>query len=822
MNKGFHLIQYLILVFVATAIQSSNLLAQMKDNRIVGIVYDKETKQPIAGAKVRDLNNKKVAYTNPKGRFYLPKPTILPTEIDVQSIGSEKTKVSYNGSDTIRIYLKSKPTLQKEAVVTAQFSVEQILQNAIAKKDENKRKIKSFQGLLYSKLILELDGSLLDAASAGSTGNSISVGASLALGGSNESNPEKEKIKDFVFETFSNYKEDIESGFRSTEIIQRRQTANIPSSSNVFTISKFVNFYEDVINVINTEIQSPLSKNAFSYYKYKLLNRIDYDGKYIYEIQIIPDTKLYPTFEGTIKLLEESYDLLEVNLKTSENTSISFVEGPISYIERFEVDNQGVWYPDFLEIKANAKTDIIAGLVDFSMKLSSVSQYNNVKINEQIPDSIRYRFKNTKLTVAKLADSANSEFWNNNSLREISQKEIEIYNRIDSLVKLDTNKSETEKDNNLGLSVLPYLNVNRVENVSLGLDLDFKFFDWIKLNNRGYYSFGQKKWFGSTTLAIPLKIASYYNTELSLKVYSEPFTMAWNDKSFNKLENTISSLLTSSDYFDYLRLDGFDLKLKNKISFLNIDFFYTQRNNSYLENRSGLMLELSDDITRWGENRFLPTGRWDLLKMDLGYTGNPFGWDGFEMSANYFISQGHLKNRGNFWMYKADVNFTIPTFYTGYDNAELQIRAEIGRQTELTPFGISYRMKTRNLILSPFGNFKTAPIGVYGGNEFWEAHFEYNLTDLPWRAIGLPTYKGRGLDLLVGYSMGQFTQILKRAAIFQDYIQTDGVFQEAWVGFGRIPTLVSDFAFWNIKFAYNTGKSEAKRGAVVLGIDLGL
>lgn len=777
--------------------------------RITGKVVDAETGTALAGAKVKDFTNKKISYTNKYGVFYLPNNGNA--ELQISSIGYEIKKVQTNGQDSLNVKLKSLPNLQREAVVTGEFNVNQIVAQAIEKKAENQAKIKTFSGLLYSKMNLELDGSLINSASASGGNGSISIGATLSPGTKKDDN---DRYKYFFLETFSNVVQDQAKGINQAEIIQRRQTANMPMSSNVLAISKFVNFYDDEIKIVDAQLTSPLASNAFSYYDFKLLKRSKLADKLVYEISVQPSTTTYPAFEGTIKLVEGSFSIIEANLKPSKSTAMQFIES-IEYVEKFDENEDGIWYPSLLEIKARAKANLLAGVADIDIQVNTTSIYSNVEINKPLPDSV-YRKNKPRITVAQNADSLRSEFWNNNSLREISDREQLIYHRIDSIVALDTNKYVPEEKGNFGLSIDPYLNYNRVEDLSLGIAPEFKMYDFATLFGKGYFSFGQKRPYGELGIKFKLIEDKSTNLVVGTKMFSEIISQS-NDKSFSKFENTLLSAIYASDYYDYVRKDGYEIFMNSKYKNLKLDMFYTFRHNSGVEKRSDTLLNLFPELTHWTNNQVRPNRDWDLFRATINYTENNFlDWTGFNVSSNLVLSVGNNGDKGEYSAYDASFRLDIPTFKTGYGFAELTLLTEFGHVTENAPLPHTFRMKTRNIMFTPFGNFANAPIGYYGGNLYQTFHARWNTSDLLWRTVGLPTYQGRGLELIFGYAAANYKTNV-------NFMQTmgDKIYQEASIGFGRVPSFVSDVAFFDLIFSRGIGDLASKRLRVSVGMNLG-
>jgi hypothetical protein len=319
--------------------------------------------------------------------------------------------------------------------VTADLTAEQIVRRAIARKEENLSRIKSFQGLLYSKFVVEIEGN--------------------AFGAIQESD------RQIILETFSrNYYN--EHGEPRIIVIQRRQTANIPAENNLFAFGQFVSFYNDEIPLLNATVPTPLNESTLSRYSFTLLERTTLNDSTVYVIGVKPATSVLPAFEGTLKIIRGTYSLVEVDLSPSKATAISFVQG-LRFVQKFERFQDDIWEPTYLQVTGKGKVEIVKGFAEIDATFNATSIFTEAQVNAPIPDSI-YRDERI-ISAAPQADTARAEFWENNALSELSLHEKEIYTQIDSLVEAeDTTGTPSSFSLNLG----PYLDFNRVGSITAG------------------------------------------------------------------------------------------------------------------------------------------------------------------------------------------------------------------------------------------------------------------------------------------------------------------------------------------------------------------
>jgi hypothetical protein len=761
----------LFLVFIIISV-----VTVMADNHtlvITGKVLDAGTNQPVPGASIQELNTTRGVYSSSRGDFRLPLIN-SPAKIRIRSIGyEEKTLTITESSDNYKIELTQKPVSLAEATAIGEIDANNVIKRAIEKKQDNMKQIETFSGLLYSKMVLEMDGSVFN---------------SFIPDGPDDTQ------KAIIMETFSNNFIDIKNNRSHTEIIQRRQTANIPADQNLLSLGQFMSFYVDKMTIIDATFTTPLANDAFSVYDYELIERQIYGEHYVYVIRVIPKTRLLPAFEGTIKILEESYHLIEIDLKPSKNTAISFITD-MHIIQKLEEVGNKLWYPTFLELTGQVAVEVIKGLADIRVDLNSTSIYSDIMVNIPIPDTL-FKDEQRRITkVAAAADSSDLTFWENNSLREITPKEIEVYNRIDSLV---AEKVETEegRKKSVSFSIMPYIDFNRATSVSLGAIPEISFWRF-NLRTPAYFSFGLQKILGEVQLETNLYRKGSKSFNLTASVFSREETFSM-DRQFLRLLNTLGAAFTHIDYYDYYFREGYRIGLESRISSIYNNTSITIANHTSLKTTTERSILYKK---KWREQPQADEGRYMMIKSEfsnfntnqntltIGNTGSKF-----KFAIEPFYGK-NVKTDLEFYGLHGFVNQSFNLINTGYGyiNNDFQINA--GWADGEIPVQYQYRMTTNTPygFISKLGNFYSAPISEYGGKEFISGHYKINLGDIWWRFLHLPTYYGRGIDLSLEVSSGKYNM----KGLNNDYYSdTRGQFySEAGVGFSKIPTFVSNVIF---------------------------
>ncbi len=814
------MLAFIILFFVVCYATNAQNFA------IIGKVLDASTSKPIAGANVQISNSNRGTYTTGSGFFKLPNVSVG-SRIIIQSLGYEQKafEVTHWISDTVLIFLNPSPVQMGEVEKVGEIEVDEIIRRAINKKKENLFKFKTLQANLYSKLSVEFQ-SLGFEISGEEQNQGGTVIRARAKKTSKKDTIAQEFIKNFILETYSNLYVDYENKVKYSEITHRRQTANIPSALNTIVLNEFLNFYDETIKISNTEFVTPLSEKALSFYRFELLGKELYGDLFVYNIKVIPNTNLYPTFTGAIKILEQSYNLLEVDLQPSEKYAVNFVEN-LRFVEKFSNLEDKYWQPTYLETSGRLNATIVAGLIEVKTSFRGVSIVSEAIINQPLPDSIIVKAKQKTISVAPMADSSKVEFWASNSLVERSEKEEEIYRRIDSAAKkikfdsLYQSLIQPESKFNWNISPSKEIGYNRVLGYTLAATAELELFPF-KLSLTPIYSFNRKQFFYDVTLTnfatYLAKLISKKDFSLSFSLFSKPSSISL-DKNMPMQMSNIFSYFFHWDYYDYYHKKGisFNCSWENKSNrpITEISLTYEVAKHFSLSKITDKSLFSSKS---WRNNPEILENLFNVLdfQMKISSSTDVLGFKISETDFNYTFSTNLLMgapSRGiPFGVLSAKLELDIPTFYTGFNPMLLKVQIEGGVATTETPPQYSFRMPNA----WGFDNFLTAPTGKFGGKKYYALHLEHNFSDFLYRAVGLPKIRGRGLELSALFSCGMFFDY----GNYSIYQATEKLFYEFGFALNRIPTFLSDLVYWRVSFKFNPEKKNTKGFGLSLNLHL--
>ncbi|MCI2229340.1 DUF5686 and carboxypeptidase regulatory-like domain-containing protein [Polaribacter sp. MSW13] len=237
-----------------------------------------------------------------------------------------------------------------------------------------------------------------------------------------------------------------------------------------------INFYDNSVEFGN-DLISPISTNAFSYYRFKLEGTFyDKNGKLINKINIIPKRKNDRVFSGSLYIVEDDWALYGADVSvTGAQINVPIVD--VLHLKQnynySQSNDAWVLISQSIDFKVNAFGFKFDGR--FS---SAYSEYNFTPVYAE------NTFTNEVLTFEKEATEKDSVFWNNLRPVPLTTEEVKDYKIKDSIKivrkskkYLDSLDRKTNKFNLLA-PITGYSYRNSYEDWSLnfsGLIGDFSF-----------------------------------------------------------------------------------------------------------------------------------------------------------------------------------------------------------------------------------------------------------------------------------------------------------------------------------------------------------
>ena len=219
------------------------------------------------------------------------------------------------------------------------------------------------------------------------------------------------------------------------EIIEATRVSGLNEDNAIsqFTGSMHLktNFYNNFIDAFNVQIPSPLSSNGNVYYNYYLVDSLMVDGRKTWKIRFHPGKGVSSSvFDGEMSIDAKDFGLREIHVKLRKGANVNWIRDMV--IDRTDQRlGDSLWF---------YKQDKL--YVDFSVTMNDSSKLVSFLGNRQIDymnpvlgaDARKEVLKvNAKVQVEKGAGRKDEEWWNAARPYQLSEKEQNIYNMVDSI-----------------------------------------------------------------------------------------------------------------------------------------------------------------------------------------------------------------------------------------------------------------------------------------------------------------------------------------------------------------------------------------------------
>lgn len=778
---------------------------------VEGTVVDAQTGEPVPGASVFAVRAQRGTYSSVRGFFRLVLPHGTDDTLRVRSLGYEERCFPVRGGESpLRLALAPAPIGVEAVPVVAELSAEEIILNAQQRRQQNWGRVRTAHALVYSKLVLE-------AAREGS--------GEVELRQRQQEQVTTARLReDTVFailETFTRWYYDAARGERAV-ILQRRQTRNIPSQANVLVFGNLGSLYQERVRFFTVEIPSPIGPEALERYRFRVRERKPWGShRLVYVLEVEPRSRIFPAFEGTIAIVDSTFALVEADLRPSGTTALPFLQ-QLRFVQRCEHFPGDIWFPTFAELSGTYGVSVFRGVLEVGGRFVLTRIVTEVHLNEPLPDTVFAAEQ--RIQVAPLADSVQTEFWQRYALAELSPRELEMYRRMDTLAQ----RREGESPSGLGISLtaLPIVaRFNRVNGLQVGLAHEFTI-GWVQPALALTYAFGRARWegwarLGVTVPRLPVRFAA--------GAFAWTSSLGW-DRTYPEGIRSLVAALFHRDYSDWAYREGGSIELAmqpawgmevavrgelfrlvglparvGRSLFVAKPFRENPRQDEGRYRIGGLSL-------RWGDGAEGLEGLRVIVTSGAQFSGTLEGVLG-EWRADTLASSWE-----RFWAALVRAQLELPTFSTGgYQPMRLRLWAEVGTGKRI-PLPYQFRLRTSVSVLGRLGHSVTAPLGVYGGRQLVALAAEHTFTDLWWRALGLPTVRGRGLELILTALAARTGQ-----AEGTPYRATGRAwYTEIGLGLGRIPLWFTELLTARLDICRGLGGIANGRWGAVVQIRLGL
>ncbi len=512
---------------------------------ISGVVIDGEDQQPLRAVKVKVAGKKIGTLTSIDGRFQL---TLVSGKytLTFSMVGYETETVNIDlteSDQTIKVILKSPTFNTEEVAVFAEDPGVTLIREALKRKKRQQEMLQSYRYMLYTKFVASTDSSTANRSTANTDTTIVSI-----------------------FESYSKgYYKKPDKYYN--QIIQRRQSANVPQSANFVVFGTNLNAYDDFIEILDQPIATPFHPDALDFYDFTLGKRIGSDSsRFIRRLFFKPKTNQRKLFEGYVDMDMDKNIPLQLEMKPNRAVRLPF-DAALIYRQQFDEFENFYVMPVGMQIQTSAEAAVlfvIAPRIDLDIETVAYDYH----FNEVYPDEL---FLRRRVDVSKTADVLDSSYWGTNAVLPLRPEEAYAYRAIEI--------AQDNPDSAIGivlfnrliapisrairfLNTKPFTGIedlfhyNRVQGAYLGLGLEERFWERLDVSAAFGYGFSDKR--GNYDLKLRYIVREQEDIFLNATVYR---LLLRRDNPYVVRPPIITtlSLLNKNDYGDYYYGDGFEL-----------------------------------------------------------------------------------------------------------------------------------------------------------------------------------------------------------------------------------------------------------------------
>ena len=738
---------------------------------ITGKVSNSQTSEAIDRVNIRVAGTTRGTITNQDGSYILNMPAGNYTLI-YSCIGSQRDSLRISLTKNISCNVKLEPAdiILPEVVTIAEDPAFAIIREAIRKKHELAQLLNSYTSKAYTRLKFYRDTSIAG-----------------------------------IVESYTDGYWHRGDSLREV-VTQKHMTTNLPEAKMITSVGQIVNFTNDSIRLYGTTFIGPVAENALQYYDYKLLRTLRKYRVDIYEISIIPKSRIVPLFLGNISIADSSFAVMGIEVKPNDAFHFPFINDiGISFGQIFSLYDEKFWMPTNITMAFGGKMSIL-GMSIPRFKLDQTSVIYDYQINTAIADSI---LKKPVLVVDSLAAQYDSTFWSTHSVLPFTSIEEKAYKTLDSTQTLNKQFKPTGATASVAAAaiMLQHIDIryNRVEGLFLGGSYTYvsgktKMGSFsIDLNGdvqnssptKNGWSVNAAAGYGLSDKILKWRLGGDYpldkknSVEVGLNAYRDIAHFPDGDY-FPTILESIFSLFGRNDYQDYYMTHGWDAHFRvepfDQASFV---LSFQSENETTVQKNTDFSILSFRNVFRL--NPPITEGQMRSLELKLHYGSekallNIIPVNAVELSAEY-SSPSFIASNFNFSRYSIAASYFFPTFLQSYLlPPQMNLMLAGGTSTGTLPVQREFVLESQLGGFAPFGVLKTAYPRQFTGDKFVMISAEHNFRSVPFLMLGIPYLHKSGIEVLINATAAQ--------SWLNGTSMTNGWYYETGLGIGKIFGLI--------------------------------
>jgi hypothetical protein len=380
--------------------------------QIKGTVTD-DKNEPLPFVNIYLENTYTGTTSNEEGNYELNVTESKNHTVVFQFLGYKTVKKKVNIQSfpfTLDAVLSEEEVSLNEVVINSEENPANIIiRAAIAKRKENLEKINSYKADFYSRGLIRIKEA-----------PEKILGEEIEIDGLDSTR----SGVIYLSETVSKLEY-----LRPNKLKEKILASKVSGDSKGFSFNNAIDvefdLYENTIELGN-QIISPIAKNAFGYYRYKL-EGVFYDdrGNLINKIKATPRRENDPVFEGHIYIVEDQWTIYAAELDITGTQAKLFGVDKITITQNYSFsENDQLW------AKISQNIDFKYGLFGIKGDGRFTAVFSNYEFN---PGLTRKDFSREIVSFADQANKKDSTFWNTTRPVPLTTEEITDYVKKDSI-----------------------------------------------------------------------------------------------------------------------------------------------------------------------------------------------------------------------------------------------------------------------------------------------------------------------------------------------------------------------------------------------------
>ena len=683
---------------------------------LAGTVIDAQTGQGLPGASLQIAGTYTGTITSSSGAFELRSQS-LPVTLMVRFIGYEtlEKRVETNAGP-LRIELQPSAITLPEITITGEDPAVRIMRRVIEEKQQWRAELSSYAVDAYNRFRMENDTGIVS-----------------------------------IWESNTRAFWDRERGTREISLWQQ-QTQNMEIDAFMPAALFVVNLYDDDVEVAGHRLMGVTHPDALDHYRFRLESIEEGGMQDVFVISVAPRRDTFAGFNGIIRVLDDAYALLSVDMRPGESflfpPPIQYVE--IAYRQQFSSFEGSTWLPVDLKTEMDLKVGLDRILVFPPFRIRQTSRLSEFEINVPVPDSL---YASNEVVVVDSSMVRMDTRPPDLVAVPLSEQEVRAYATIDSTMTIEkayepsgalarfvnteddsgssggSGRSASRQVGKVHINLTPSLWYNRVEGWHLGARPTVRLSRHVRLLGKAAYATELARMSGFAGLQL--------GGDVGLRVTVGDETACQIPSSVKSaFINSADVMIGSTDYFDYYRQRGVQAQVFAD-DFLDRDvdvklMWGLEEHSSLDQGLTSSMIGRTLDDT---VNPAVREGDLSFVRVELTREKDnapaPIGPQRSITLRGEWSLAGDIVESRSYSRYELDLLWRIDTFFRRrmIPNS-LDVRLVAGIASEDAP-PQRWGAVDGVTILSTFGGLRTAEAPPYVGNQWALFAWEHSFRTLP-------------------------------------------------------------------------------------------